>query len=203
MPSKACVQSALPPNMEMGGWNSVNMEQSMFIGMSTFKNKGKGISFSCARQFVKDLHALISPVPRGTPLPLVLLGKSKNALLLTFLFLNQIVWLSRTSIYKKASSLYVFDVLSEREPLSMNWVAFLSIVAATMECYEIVKDIGSGNFGMVKLVKDKCTEELFAVKFIERGLKIDEHVQREILNHRSLKHANIVRFKEVGTSSWL
>ncbi|GKV09380.1 hypothetical protein SLEP1_g20890 [Rubroshorea leprosula] len=66
-----------------------------------------------------------------------------------------------------------------------------------MERYEIVKDIGSGNFGVAKLVKDKCTEELFAVKFIERGLKIDEHVQREILNHRSLKHANIVRFKEV------
>ncbi|GLT27042.1 hypothetical protein SLA2020_020710 [Shorea laevis] len=72
-----------------------------------------------------------------------------------------------------------------------------------MERYEIVKDIGSGNFGAAKLVKDKCTEELFAVKFIERRLKIYEHVQREILNHRSLKHANIVRFKEVGTSSWL
>ncbi|GLT79648.1 hypothetical protein SLA2020_511300 [Shorea laevis] len=51
MPSKACVQSVLPPNMERGGWNSLNVEQSMFIGRSTFKkNKGKGISFSCARQ---------------------------------------------------------------------------------------------------------------------------------------------------------
>nr|GMC59779.1 serine/threonine-protein kinase SAPK2-like isoform X2 [Ipomoea batatas] len=27
--------------------------------------------------------------------------------------------------------------------------------------------------------------------------KIDEHVQREIMNHRSLKHPNIIRFKEV------
>jgi len=26
-------------------------------------------------QFVNDLHGLISPVPKGTPLPLVLLGK--------------------------------------------------------------------------------------------------------------------------------
>jgi hypothetical protein len=26
-------------------------------------------------QFVNDLHALISPTPAGTPLPLVLLGK--------------------------------------------------------------------------------------------------------------------------------
>ncbi|GMI90971.1 SNF1-RELATED PROTEIN KINASE 2-8, SNF1-RELATED PROTEIN KINASE 2.8, SNF1-RELATED PROTEIN KINASE 2C [Hibiscus trionum] len=66
-----------------------------------------------------------------------------------------------------------------------------------MERYEVVKDIGSGNFGVAKLVRDKWTKELFAVKFIERGHKIDEHVQREIMNHRSLKHPNIVRFKEV------
>ncbi|GAB4844429.1 Peroxisomal membrane protein 11D [Ancistrocladus abbreviatus] len=51
-------------------------------------------------KFVNDLHALISPVPRGTPVSLVLLGKSKNALLSTFLLLDQIVWLGRTGIYK-------------------------------------------------------------------------------------------------------
>nr|XP_007141208.1 hypothetical protein PHAVU_008G176300g [Phaseolus vulgaris]ESW13202.1 hypothetical protein PHAVU_008G176300g [Phaseolus vulgaris] len=66
-----------------------------------------------------------------------------------------------------------------------------------MERYEILKDIGSGNFAVAKLVRDNCTNELFAVKFIERGQKIDEHVQREIMNHRSLKHPNIIRFKEV------
>ncbi|XP_021808186.1 serine/threonine-protein kinase SAPK2-like isoform X2 [Prunus avium] len=66
-----------------------------------------------------------------------------------------------------------------------------------MERYEIMKDIGFGNFGVARLVRDKLTRELFAVKFIERGQKIDEHVQREIMNHRSLKHPNIVRFKEV------
>ncbi|KAL5537927.1 hypothetical protein UlMin_045344 [Ulmus minor] len=66
-----------------------------------------------------------------------------------------------------------------------------------MERYEIIKDIGSGNFGVAKLVREKWSGELYAVKFIERGLKIDEHVQREIMNHRSLKHPNIIRFKEV------
>ncbi|KAD5507500.1 hypothetical protein R6Q59_031701 [Mikania micrantha] len=66
-----------------------------------------------------------------------------------------------------------------------------------MERYELVKEIGSGNFGVAKLVRDKGTNELFAVKFIERGQKIDEHVEREILNHRSLRHPNIIRFKEV------
>uniref|UniRef100_A0A3Q7IQL9 Protein kinase domain-containing protein n=1 Tax=Solanum lycopersicum TaxID=4081 RepID=A0A3Q7IQL9_SOLLC len=66
-----------------------------------------------------------------------------------------------------------------------------------MERYEVLKDIGSGNFGVAKLVKDKLTNELYAVKYIERGKKIDEHVQREIMNHRSLRHPNIIRFKEV------
>ncbi|XP_074279911.1 peroxisomal membrane protein 11C-like [Silene latifolia] len=51
-------------------------------------------------KFVNGLHSLISPTPAGTPLPLVLLGKSSNALISTFLFLDQIVWLSRSGIYK-------------------------------------------------------------------------------------------------------
>ncbi|KAK1313224.1 Serine/threonine-protein kinase SAPK2 [Acorus calamus] len=65
-----------------------------------------------------------------------------------------------------------------------------------MERYEAVKDLGSGNFGVAKLVRDRWTGEHFTVKFIERGHKIDENVQREIMNHRSLNHPNIVRFKE-------
>ncbi|TXG60151.1 hypothetical protein EZV62_014724 [Acer yangbiense] len=59
-----------------------------------------------------------------------------------------------------------------------------------MDRYDVIKDIGSGNFGVAKLVRDKWTGELYAVKYIERGLK------REIINHRSLKHPNIIRFKE-------
>ncbi|CAN6579582.1 unnamed protein product [Malus baccata var. baccata] len=65
------------------------------------------------------------------------------------------------------------------------------------ERYEAMKDLGSGNFGVARLVRDKKTKELVAVKYIERGKKIDENVQREIINHRSLRHPNIVRFKEL------
>ncbi|KAH9663437.1 protein kinase domain-containing protein [Citrus sinensis] len=63
--------------------------------------------------------------------------------------------------------------------------------------YDFVRDIGSGNFGVARLMRDKVTKELVAVKYIERGDKIDGNVQREIINHRSLRHPNIVRFKEV------
>lgn len=47
-----------------------------------------------------------------------------------------------------------------------------TIFLEAMERYEIVKDIGSGNFGVAKLVRDKRTREQFAVKFIERGQKV-------------------------------
>ncbi|KAF7828757.1 serine/threonine-protein kinase SRK2I [Senna tora] len=63
--------------------------------------------------------------------------------------------------------------------------------------YDFVDKIGSGNFGVARLMRDKQTKELVAVKYIERGDKIDENVKREIINHRSLRHPNIVRFKEV------
>ena len=34
-----------------------------------------------------------------------------------------------------------------------------------------IRDLGSGNFGVAKLMRDKQTNELVAVKFIERGPK--------------------------------
>ncbi|KAL5215566.1 hypothetical protein ABZP36_006967 [Zizania latifolia] len=66
-----------------------------------------------------------------------------------------------------------------------------------MERYELLKDIGAGNFGVARLMRNKETKELVAMKYIPRGLKIDENVAREIMNHRSLRHPNIIRFKEV------
>ncbi|KAK6128925.1 hypothetical protein DH2020_037329 [Rehmannia glutinosa] len=59
------------------------------------------------------------------------------------------------------------------------------------------RNIGSGTCGIARLMRDKQSNELVAIKYIERGFPIDENVQREIINHRSLRHPNIVRFKEV------
>lgn len=38
--------------------------------------------------------------------------------------------------------------------------------------YELVRDIGSGNFGVARLMRDRQTGELVAVKYIERGEKV-------------------------------
>ncbi|KAK7359095.1 hypothetical protein VNO77_01041 [Canavalia gladiata] len=67
-----------------------------------------------------------------------------------------------------------------------------------MEKYEVTKDIGSGNFAVVRLMRHKETRDLVAVKFIPRGHEINEKVTREIINHRSLRHPNIIQFKEVA-----
>lgn len=40
------------------------------------------------------------------------------------------------------------------------------------ERYEPLKELGSGNFGVARLVRDKRTKELVAVKYIERGKKV-------------------------------
>eukprot|EP00963_Diacronema_lutheri_P009505 scaffold856_cov326-Pavlova_lutheri.AAC.7 len=69
--------------------------------------------------------------------------------------------------------------------------------SAWRQKYELVRDIDAGTFGVAKLMRVRDTGELVASKFIERGEKITANVAREIVNHRSLHHPNIVRFREV------
>ena len=57
--------------------------------------------------------------------------------------------------------------------------------------------LGTGSYGMTKLMRHTSTSERYAVKLIERGGEITDHVRREIVNHRSLCHPFIVQFKEV------
>ncbi|THG06566.1 hypothetical protein TEA_014060 [Camellia sinensis var. sinensis] len=38
--------------------------------------------------------------------------------------------------------------------------------------YELVKDLGSGNFGVARLMRNKETKELVAMKYIDRGHKV-------------------------------
>ena len=56
--------------------------------------------------------------------------------------------------------------------------------------------LGCGNFGTAKLMRRRATGELVAIKYIERGGRIDENVKRELVNHCLLRHPNIVRFIE-------
>jgi serine/threonine-protein kinase SRK2 len=41
-----------------------------------------------------------------------------------------------------------------------------------MDKYEAVRDIGSGNFGVARLMRNRETRGLVAVKLIERGHRV-------------------------------
>ncbi|CAA0820794.1 Peroxisomal membrane protein 11D [Striga hermonthica] len=110
-------------------------------------------------KFVNDLHGLISPTAPGTPLPLILLGKSKNALLSTFLFLDQIVWLGRTGIYKNKERTELIGRIS-----LFCWLGS-SVCTTLVEISEIGRLYGS----MKKLEKelknsDKLKDEQYRSK---------------------------------------
>ncbi|RRT50094.1 hypothetical protein B296_00014188 [Ensete ventricosum] len=73
--------------------------------------------------------------------------------------------------------------LAERTPAAPVSFGVESVFGGRMEeRYELLKELGAGNFGVARLVKDKKTGELVAVKYIERGKK-------EIC-HRDLKLEN-------------
>ena len=51
-------------------------------------------------------------------------------------------------------------------------MAHLYVNQLAIPGFDNVKDIGAGNFGIAKLMKDRASGELVAVKFIERGEKV-------------------------------
>ncbi|KAG6490975.1 hypothetical protein ZIOFF_052307 [Zingiber officinale] len=49
---------------------------------------------------------------------------------------------------------------------------FVDLRRGDMDKYELVRDLGSGNFGVARLLRNKETKELVAIKYIPRGLKV-------------------------------
>lgn len=62
--------------------------------------------------------------------------------------------------------------------------------------YDFVRDIGSGNFGVARLMTDKLTKELVAVKYIERGDKVRFFFSLMFPN--SLDYAFIIVIKDTN-----
>lgn len=63
--------------------------------------------------------------------------------------------------------------------------------------YVLVGELGSSKTGStMKLMKLRKTDELVAVKFVERmaGAGLSKSTEREIINHRKLLHPNIIRY---------
>jgi len=67
--------------------------------------------------------------------------------------------------------------------------------------YTKIADLSSGSFGFVQLARNTETGELVAIKFIERGDRVNRYVEAEILNHRMLRHPHVIEYKEVFVTS--
>ena len=71
---------------------------------------------------------------------------------------------------------------------------------AGTDLYDLVGQLGVGRTGVTKLMRDKRNNELVAAKWVQhtQGEALSVQTEREIVNHRRLLHANVVRFREVS-----
>ena len=68
-----------------------------------------------------------------------------------------------------------------------------------MDIYEVVKSIGSGNFGQVYLVRHKYEGKHYVLKKIatgDMGEKERENAEQEVRLLQKLRHANVVAYKD-------
>jgi serine/threonine protein kinase len=67
------------------------------------------------------------------------------------------------------------------------------------DAYEVIKLLGEGVEGKVYLCKHRTTNELVAVKLVERGIDAEKRqcLQREIQLQARLFHVNIAELKQV------
>ena len=59
-----------------------------------------------------------------------------------------------------------------------------------MERYEVLKDIGDGNVSVTRLMRNKETEEVVAVKYIPWGFKMELILQNFLLSCQILRACN-------------
>ncbi|KIY99114.1 kinase [Monoraphidium neglectum] len=66
--------------------------------------------------------------------------------------------------------------------------------------YAYVKDLGEGSFGKVVLATDRETGEQVAIKKLTRQYLDTRLLEAEVVNHSSLYHPHVIRFREVFLS---
>lgn len=123
---------------------------------------------------VNELQSLVTPAPESAPSVLVLLGKSKNALMAMFLALDNIVWLGRTGIYKDKERAEFISKIS-----LYCWLAGC-ICSSLIEISELAR-LSSG---IKKLEKDLKHGKLHGstdeMKQKERRLKLQQSNERAL-----------------------
>jgi serine/threonine protein kinase len=83
--------------------------------------------------------------------------------------------------------------------------ADLEIKRLKLEDYEIMRALGKGGFGKVKLSKNKKTGKYYALKLLNKGEIIKsqqvDHVYNENMVHSQINHPFIVHFEGLAQDS--
>jgi len=63
--------------------------------------------------------------------------------------------------------------------------------------YYAVRILGSGAFGMVVLAEEIRNKRRVAIKFVSSVLTQKKYPEREIMNHRMLRHPHVIEFRKL------
>ncbi|KAJ7543714.1 hypothetical protein O6H91_09G049700 [Diphasiastrum complanatum] len=127
-------------------------------------------------KYMNEVQGLLAPSPKSTPLPIALLGKAKNALVGTFLFLDQLVWAGRTGIYKNKERTDLFSRLS-----LYSWLAGC-VCASLVEISEVSRLAAAKKRIENELKQAKQIGNLDDIKLKEQRLKIAEQSHARSIN---------------------
>ena len=72
---------------------------------------------------------------------------------------------------------------------------------SSASAYSVVRDLETNGSHSLKLMQNQATKEYVAAKWVPRktGAALSQQIQREIINHRKLRHPSIVCFRKAGS----
>lgn len=95
--------------------------------------------------------------------------------------------------------------VTQNPPINKNFTSTYQLnqhdKTETLSSYTILKDLGEGTFGKVKLAEHRHSKEMVAIKILEKDKIIDEgdreRVSREIHILKIIRHPNIIQLYEI------
>ncbi|KAJ7560878.1 hypothetical protein O6H91_03G004100 [Diphasiastrum complanatum] len=127
-------------------------------------------------KYMNELQGLLAPVPKSTPSHIILLGKAKNALGGTFLFLDQLVWANRTGIYENKERTEKFSRIA-----TFCWMAGC-VCTSLVEISEIGRLAAERKHIEIELKQAKQIESSDEIRLKEQHLKVVEQSHTRSLN---------------------
>ncbi|KAI8902400.1 kinase-like domain-containing protein [Globomyces pollinis-pini] len=108
--------------------------------------------------------------------------------------LSNLFTFKTTTARRKALAQQMNEMISEDEKKALKQ-EFINKESATsrhknakmsVNDFEVIKTIGHGGFGVVRLVREKATGEIFAMKCLTKSITVEKHQESHVKNERIL-----------------